>query len=118
MIAQALKHDGPAVVEVYVARQERATPPSITLEQAVRLSVFMVKAVLSGRATKSSISPRPTCSGRRPFPKKRYPDDYKTDYRCYSIRRNERMANPGVPDRMGARPLLLLSQSSHGRPQP
>jgi pyruvate dehydrogenase (quinone) len=49
MIAQALKHDGPAVVEVYVARQELAMPPSITLEQAKGFSLFMLKAVLSGR---------------------------------------------------------------------
>jgi pyruvate dehydrogenase (quinone) len=50
MIAQALKHDGPAVVEVHVARQELAMPPSITLEQAKGFSLFMLKAVLSGRA--------------------------------------------------------------------
>jgi pyruvate dehydrogenase (quinone) len=50
MIAQAFKHDGPAVVEVYVARQELAMPPSITLEQAKGFSLFMLKAVLSGRA--------------------------------------------------------------------
>jgi pyruvate dehydrogenase (quinone) len=49
MIAQALKHDGPAVVEVYVARQELAMPPSITLEQAKGFSLFMIRAVLSGR---------------------------------------------------------------------
>jgi len=49
MIAQALKHDGPAVVEVYVARQELAMPPTITLEQAKGFSLFMMKAVLSGR---------------------------------------------------------------------
>jgi pyruvate dehydrogenase (quinone) len=49
MIAQAFKHDGPAVVEVYVARQELAIPPSITLEQAKGFSLFMLKAVLSGR---------------------------------------------------------------------
>jgi pyruvate dehydrogenase (quinone) len=50
MIAQALKHDGPALVEVHVARQELAMPPSITLEQAKGFSLFMLKAVLSGRA--------------------------------------------------------------------
>jgi pyruvate dehydrogenase (quinone) len=50
MIAQALKHDGPALVEVHVARQELAIPPSITLEQAKGFSLFMLKAVLSGRA--------------------------------------------------------------------
>jgi pyruvate dehydrogenase (quinone) len=50
MIAQALRHNGPAVVEVYVARQELAIPPSITFEQAKGFSLFMLKAVLSGRA--------------------------------------------------------------------
>jgi pyruvate dehydrogenase (quinone) len=49
MIAQALKHNGPAVVEVYVARQELAIPPSITFEQAKGFSLFMIRAVLSGR---------------------------------------------------------------------
>jgi pyruvate dehydrogenase (quinone) len=49
MIAQALKHDGPALVEVLVARQELAMPPTITLEQAKGFSLFMVKAVLNGR---------------------------------------------------------------------
>jgi pyruvate dehydrogenase (quinone) len=48
-IARALKHDGPAVVEVFVARQELAMPPSITVEQAKGFSLFMLKAVLSGR---------------------------------------------------------------------
>ena len=49
MIAQALKHDGPAVVEVFVARHELAMPPTITLEQAKGFSLFMMKAVLNGR---------------------------------------------------------------------
>jgi pyruvate dehydrogenase (quinone) len=49
MIAQALKHNGPAVVEVFVARQELAMPPTITLEQAKGFSLFMLKAVLNGR---------------------------------------------------------------------
>ena len=49
LIAQALKHDGPAVVEVFVARQELAMPPTITLEQAKGFSLFMLKAVLNGR---------------------------------------------------------------------
>src|SRR5229473_1286254 len=49
MIAQALKHDGPAVVEVLVARQELAMPPTITIEQAKGFSLFMMKAVLNGR---------------------------------------------------------------------
>jgi pyruvate dehydrogenase (quinone) len=49
MIAQALKHDGPALVEVLVSRQELSMPPTITLEQAKGFGLFMAKAVLSGR---------------------------------------------------------------------
>lgn len=49
MIAQALKHDGPALVEVVVSRQELSMPPTITLEQARGFGLFMAKAVLSGR---------------------------------------------------------------------
>ena len=49
MIAQALKHDGPALVEVLVSRQELSIQPTITLEQAKGFSLFMLKAVLSGR---------------------------------------------------------------------
>lgn len=49
MIAQALHHDGPALVEVLVSRQELSMPPTITLEQAKGFSLFMLKAVLSGR---------------------------------------------------------------------
>ena len=48
-IAQALKHEGPALVEVLVSRQELSMPPAITLEQAKGFSLFMMKAVLSGR---------------------------------------------------------------------
>jgi len=49
-IAQALKHDGPALVEVQVARQELSMPPTIFYEQAKGFSLFMLKAVLNGRA--------------------------------------------------------------------
>src|SRR5207245_9710204 len=49
MIAQALEHDGPALVEVLVARQELSMPPTITLEQVKGFGLFMLKAVLSGR---------------------------------------------------------------------
>jgi len=49
MIAQALQHDGPALVEVLVSRQELSMPPTITLEQAKGFSLFMLRAVLSGR---------------------------------------------------------------------
>jgi pyruvate dehydrogenase (quinone) len=49
MIAQALKHDGPALVEILVSRQELSMPPTITLEQVKGFSLFMLRAVLSGR---------------------------------------------------------------------
>jgi pyruvate dehydrogenase (quinone) len=49
MIAQALKHEGPALVEVPVSRQELSMPPSISLEQMKGFSLFVLKAVLSGR---------------------------------------------------------------------
>ncbi len=48
MITQALRHDGPALVEVLVHRQELSMPPTISLEQVAGFSLFMLKAVLSG----------------------------------------------------------------------
>jgi pyruvate dehydrogenase (quinone) len=49
MLQQAFEHDGPALVEVLVHRQELSMPPAITLEQATGFGLFMLKAVLSGR---------------------------------------------------------------------
>ena len=49
MIAQALRHDGPALVEVIVSRQELSMPPTISIEQMKGFSLFTLKAVLSGR---------------------------------------------------------------------
>jgi len=49
MIAQALKHEGPALVEVPVSRQELTMPPTITIEETKNVSLFALKAVLSGR---------------------------------------------------------------------
>jgi pyruvate dehydrogenase (quinone) len=48
MIAQALEHDGPALVEIPVSRQELSMPPTITLEQMKGFSLFALKAVVSG----------------------------------------------------------------------
>jgi pyruvate dehydrogenase (quinone) len=48
-IAQALEYDGPALVEVSVAPQELAMPPTITYEEAKGFSLFMLRAILSGR---------------------------------------------------------------------
>ena len=49
MIARALEHDGPALVEIPVSRQELSMPPTITLEEMKGFSLFALKAVLSGR---------------------------------------------------------------------
>lgn len=48
-IAQALKHEGPALVEIPVPRQELSIPPTISYEEARGFSLFMLKAVLNGR---------------------------------------------------------------------
>jgi pyruvate dehydrogenase (quinone) len=49
MILQALQHDGPALVEVLVSRQELSMPPTITFEQAKGFGLFALRAVFSGR---------------------------------------------------------------------
>lgn len=49
MIAEALRYDGPALVEVPVSRQELSMPPTITFEQVKGFSLFMLRAVLNGR---------------------------------------------------------------------
>jgi pyruvate dehydrogenase (quinone) len=49
-IAAALAHDGPVLVDAVVNRTELAMPPSITMEMAKGFTLYMVKAVMSGRA--------------------------------------------------------------------
>ena len=44
----AFAHDGPAVVDVHVARQELSLPPKITLEQAKGFGLFAMRTILSG----------------------------------------------------------------------
>lgn len=50
MLEQALSFDGPALVEIPVSRQELSMPPTITYEEAKGFSLFMLRAVLNGRA--------------------------------------------------------------------
>ena len=50
-IEAALAHKGPALVDVVSARQELAMPPKTTLDQAYHFGMFMMKAVLDGRAS-------------------------------------------------------------------
>jgi pyruvate dehydrogenase (quinone) len=49
-IAAALAHDGPVVIDAVVNRTELAMPPSVTLEMAKGFSLYMIRAILSGRA--------------------------------------------------------------------
>ena len=47
-LAETLRHNGPALVEVAVSRQELSMPPTITLERMKGFNLFALKAVLSG----------------------------------------------------------------------
>lgn len=49
-IAAALAHDGPVLIDAVVSRTELAVPPSINVEMAKGFSLYMVKAIMSGRA--------------------------------------------------------------------
>jgi pyruvate dehydrogenase (quinone) len=49
-LAEAFSHDGPALVDVVSARQELVLPPKTTLDQAGHFGMFMIRAVLDGRA--------------------------------------------------------------------
>ncbi|MEY2538139.1 MAG: hypothetical protein QOG67_1879, partial [Verrucomicrobiota bacterium] len=49
-LKEAFAHNGPALVDVVVNRQELSIPPSITLQQAAGFNLYMLKAILSGRA--------------------------------------------------------------------
>jgi pyruvate dehydrogenase (quinone) len=49
MLIQALSHNGPALVDVVVNRQELSIPPSITAEVMKGFTLYMIKAVLNGR---------------------------------------------------------------------
>lgn len=48
-LRDALAHNGPVLVDAVVNREELSLPPNITLEMAKGFTLFMVKAVMSGR---------------------------------------------------------------------
>jgi pyruvate dehydrogenase (quinone) len=52
MLREALRFEGPALVEVMVNRQELSMPPTITADQVKGFSLYMLKAILDGRGTK------------------------------------------------------------------
>jgi pyruvate dehydrogenase (quinone) len=49
-VTAALAHNGPALVDIVSARQELVMPPTTTFGEARNFGVFMMKAVLDGRA--------------------------------------------------------------------
>ncbi len=48
-IRDVFSHDGPAVLDVVTATQELSMPPTITVEQIKGFSLWVLKAVMSGR---------------------------------------------------------------------
>jgi pyruvate dehydrogenase (quinone) len=48
-LERAFAHNGPALVEVIVNRQELSMPPAISAEQALGFSLYMLRAVMNGR---------------------------------------------------------------------
>jgi len=48
-IRDVLAHDGPAVLDVVTATQELSMPPTITVEQIKGFSLWVLRAVMSGR---------------------------------------------------------------------
>ena len=50
-VAEALSHDGPVLVDAVVNRMELAMPPKVMAEMAKGFSLYMLKAVMDGRAT-------------------------------------------------------------------
>jgi thiamine pyrophosphate-dependent acetolactate synthase large subunit-like protein len=49
-LRQAFDYDGPALVDVVVNRQELSMPPTIKLEQATGFGLYIMRAVMNGRA--------------------------------------------------------------------
>ncbi|CAO3381953.1 ubiquinone-dependent pyruvate dehydrogenase [Azospirillum argentinense] len=48
-LGEAFAHPGPALVDVVTAKQELVIPPKVQLEQAKGFSLYMLKAIISGR---------------------------------------------------------------------
>ena len=63
-MADILRHDGPALLDVVTAKHELSMPPTITLEEVKGFSLWVLRAVMSGRGdevidlAKTSLLPR------------------------------------------------------------
>jgi len=51
-VKSSLVHEGPCVVDIKVNRLELSMPPTITAEQALGFSLYMIRAVLAGEEMK------------------------------------------------------------------
>ncbi|MEH7400985.1 MULTISPECIES: ubiquinone-dependent pyruvate dehydrogenase [Bacillaceae] len=50
-VQRAFEHNGPALIDVLVNRQELAMPPKVSIEQAHGFTLWTLKAVLNGHAS-------------------------------------------------------------------
>ena len=50
-LEEAFAHPGPALVDVRIAKQELSLPPKIEAAQAKGFSLYMLRAVMSGRGS-------------------------------------------------------------------
>jgi pyruvate dehydrogenase (quinone) len=48
-VKEVLAHPGPALLDVVTARTELVVPPKIDLEQMKGFTLYMAKAIISGR---------------------------------------------------------------------
>jgi len=48
-LEEAFAHNGPALVDVAVNRQELVMPPSLKLDQIVDFNLYLIRAILNGR---------------------------------------------------------------------
>lgn len=49
-LSDALSHNGPALVDVVVARQDLTIPPAIAVEQAKGFTMYAIRTIMDGRA--------------------------------------------------------------------
>jgi pyruvate dehydrogenase (quinone) len=51
VLREALAHDGPALVDAVVKRQELSMPPSIEAKQAKGFGLYALKALMNGKGS-------------------------------------------------------------------
>lgn len=51
MLSDLFDHPGPVLIDVVTAKQELGIPPKIKLAQAKGFSLYMMRAIMSGRGS-------------------------------------------------------------------